>query len=79
MGLVDYICRQPNKKAKVTNKFDEEFAVAIFTRICDRIIAIYINFSPLNCQTQHFNTVNHTHSTRALNAQKTNNSKLFQT
>ena len=28
MGLVDYRSRQPNREAKVTNKDDEEFAVA---------------------------------------------------
>ena len=31
MGLVDYISRQPNQKAKVTNKYDEEFLVATIT------------------------------------------------
>ena len=40
MGLVDYISRQPNQKAKVTNKYDEEFAVATNTRIRDAIAAI---------------------------------------
>ena len=44
MGLVDYISRQPNQKAKVTNKYDEELAVATNTRICDAIAAIYVNF-----------------------------------
>ena len=32
MGLVDYISCQPNQKAKVTNKYDEEFSVATITR-----------------------------------------------
>ena len=41
MGLVDYISRQPNQKAKVTNQCDEEFAVATITRIRDDIAAIY--------------------------------------
>ena len=37
MGLVEYISRQPNLEAKITNKYDEEFAVATITRICDAI------------------------------------------
>ena len=40
-GLVDYISRQPNQEAKVTNKYDEEFAVAIVTRIRDALTATY--------------------------------------
>ena len=43
MGLVDWISRQPNQDAKVTNKYDEEFAVATITRIRDNIAAIYVN------------------------------------
>ena len=31
MGLIDFISRQPIQKAKVTNKYDEEFAVATIT------------------------------------------------
>ena len=77
MGLVDYISRQPNQKAKVTNKYDEEFGVAIIDRIRDRIAAFYIYSTPLGCQSQLFNSVNHTHSTRASIAQQTNNSKLL--
>ena len=65
MGLVDYISRQPNQKAKVTNKYDEEFAVATITRIRDAIAAIYVNTTPQTCQSQHLNSVTHTNSTRA--------------
>ena len=36
MRLVDYISRQPNQKAKVTNKYGKEFAVATITRIRKR-------------------------------------------
>ena len=72
MGLVDYISRQPNQKAKVTNKYDEEFAVATITRIRDAIAAIYVNTTPQNCQSQHFNSVTHTHSTRASHPRSTN-------
>ena len=52
-GLVDYISRQPNQEAKVTNKYDEKLAVATITRIRDGIAAIYINTTP------HHKTVNH--------------------
>ena len=76
-GLVDYISRQPNQKAKVTNKYDEEFAVATITRIGDAIAAIYVNTTPQTCQSQHFNSVTHTHSTRASHSPSTNYSKLF--
>ena len=76
MGLVDFISRQPNQKAKITNKYNEEFAVATITRNRDAIASIYINSTPQNCQSQHFNSVNQTHSTLASIAQQTNNSKL---
>ena len=77
MGLVDYVSRQPNQKAIVTNKYDEEFAVAIITRIRDAIAAIYVNTTQLNCQSQHFCSVNHTHSTRASHPHSTNYSNLL--
>ena len=77
MGLVDYISRQPNQKAKITDKYDEEFAVATTTRIRDAIAAIYINNTGQKCQSQHFNSVNHTHSIRDSIAQQTNHSKLL--
>ena len=77
MGLVDYISRQPNQEAKVTNKYDEEFAVATITRIRNAIAAIYVNTTPQTCQSQHFNSVTHTHSTRASHPRTTNYSKLL--
>ena len=77
MGLVDYISRQPNQKAKVTNKYDEEFAVAIITRFRDSIAAIYVNSTPQNCQPHHFYSLNHTRSTRASIAKQTNHSELL--
>ena len=43
MGLVDYISRQSKQEAKVTNKYDEEFAVATISHIRDAIVAIYVN------------------------------------
>ena len=77
MGLVDYISRQPNQKAKVTNKYDEEFAVATITRMRDAIAAIYVNTTPQTCQSQHFNSVINTHSTRASHPRSTNYSNLL--
>ena len=77
MGLVDYISRQPNQEAKITNKYDEEFAVATITRIRDAIAAIYVNTKQQNCQSQHFNSVNYTHSTRASHPHSTNYSNLL--
>ena len=63
--LVDYISRQQNQEAKVTNKDDEELAVATITRIRDATTAIYVNTTRQNCQSQHFSSVNYTHFTRA--------------
>ena len=77
MGLVDYISRQQNQEAKVTNKYDEEFAVATITRIRDAIAAIYVNTTPKICQSQHVNSVTHTHSTRASHPRSTKYSKLL--
>ena len=77
MGLVDYVSRQPNQEAKVTNKYDEEFAVASITRIRDAIAAIYVNTTPQNCQSQQFNSVNYTHSTRASHPHSTSYSNLL--
>ena len=69
MGLVDYISRQPNQKAKVTNICLEDFAVATITRIRDAIAANYINSTTLNCQSQYFNSVNHTCLNCSINKQ----------
>ena len=77
MRLVDYISRQPNQGAKVSNKYYEEFAVATITRICDAIGAIYVNTTQQNCQSQHFSSVNYTHSTPASHPHSTNYSKLI--
>ena len=77
IGLADYISRQPNQEAKATNKYDEEFAVATITRICDAIAAIYLNTTQQSCQSQHFNSVNYTHSTRASHPRSTNYSNLL--
>ena len=50
MGLLVYISRQPNQEAKVTNKYDEEFAVGTNTFIRDAIAAIFVNTTQHNCQ-----------------------------
>ena len=65
MGLVEYIFLQPDQKAIVINKYDEEFAVATITRILDAIAATYTITTPQNCPSQHFSSVNYTHSKRA--------------
>ena len=67
IGQVDYISRQPNQKAKVTNQYDEEFAAETINRIHDDIAAIYIHSAHKNCQSQHNNAVNNAHCTRAPN------------
>ena len=77
MGLVDYISRQRNQEAKVTNKNDEEFAVAKFTRIRDATTAIYVNTTQQNCKSQHFISVNHTNSTRTSHPHSANYSNLL--
>ena len=77
MGLVDFISRQPNQPAKITNKYDEDFVVSTITRNRDAIAAIYVNTTPQNSQSQHFSSVNHTHSKSASNPHSTNHSKLL--
>ena len=69
MGLIDYIPLQPNQRAIFTNTFDEEYAVATITLIRSAIEKIYKNSTPQNCQSTHFNSVNHTNSTRTSIAQ----------
>ena len=41
MGLVDYISRQPNQKAKSVTQYDEEFMVATISRIRDAITSLF--------------------------------------
>ena len=41
MGLVDYISRQPNQKAKSVTQYDEEFMVATISRIRDAIKSLF--------------------------------------
>ena len=51
MGLLDYSSRQPNQKAKVTNKFDGKFAVATTTRIRHNL---NVKFSEKSVASQHY-------------------------
>ena len=41
MGLVDYISRQPNQKAKSVTQYDKEFMVATISRIRDAITSLF--------------------------------------
>ena len=41
MGLVDYISRQPNQKAKSITQYDEEFMGATISRIRDAITSFF--------------------------------------
>ena len=77
MGQVDYISRQPNQEAKVTNKYDEEFGVATITRIRDAFAAIYVNTTEQTGQSEPFCSVNHTHSTSTSRPYSTNYSNLL--
>ena len=47
---------QANQRAKVTNKYDEEFAVATVNSICDASAVTYLNSIPTSSQSQHINT-----------------------
>ena len=41
MGLIDYILRQPNQRAKSITQYDEEFMVATISRIRDAITSFF--------------------------------------
>ena len=43
MGIVDYISRQPNQKAKSITQYDEEFMVSTISRIRDPITSFFCN------------------------------------
>ena len=53
MGLVDYVSRQPNKKAKSITHYDEEFMVATISRIRDAITTLFSNSIKIPFQKQH--------------------------
>ena len=65
MGLVDYISRQPNQKAKSITQYDEEFMVATISRICDAITFFFCHSHKILFQKRH------TTSTQKLQVNKT--------
>ena len=55
MGLVDYISRQPNQKAKSVTQYDEEFMVATISRIRDAIISLFSHSNIIPFHKRHIN------------------------
>ena len=53
MGLVDYISRQSNQKAKSITQYDEEFMVATISRIRDAITTLFSHPNKIPFQKQH--------------------------
>ena len=56
MGLVDYISRQPDQKAKSITQYDEEFMLATISRIRDAITSLFINSHKIPFQKWHTNS-----------------------
>ena len=55
MGLVDYISRQPNQKAKSVTQYDEEFMVATISRIRDAITSLFSHSNKIPFPKRHIN------------------------
>ena len=53
MGLVDYISRQPNQKAKSVTQYDEEFMVATISRIRDAITSLFSHSNKIPFHKRH--------------------------
>ena len=53
MGLVDYILRQPNQKAKSIAQYDEEFMVATISRIRDAITSLFSHSNKIPFRKRH--------------------------
>ena len=53
MGLVDYILRQPNQKAKSITQYDEEFMVATISHIPDAITTLFSHLKKIPFQKQY--------------------------
>ena len=53
MGLIDYISRQPNQKAKSITQYDEEFMVAAIYRIRDAITTLFSHSKKIPFQKRH--------------------------
>ena len=56
MGLVDYISRQPNQKAKSVTQHDEEFMVATISRIRDAITSLFSHSNKIPFHTRPINS-----------------------
>ena len=56
MGLVDYISRQRNQKAKSIAQYDEEFMVATISPIRDAIKTLFSHSNKIPFQKQHHNS-----------------------
>ena len=55
MGLVDYILRQPNQKAKSVTQYDEEVMVATISRIRDAITSLFSHSNKIPFHKRHIN------------------------
>ena len=57
MGLVAYNWRQPNQKAVLNNKYDNEFEVATISSIRDSIASLYsaVNHTSHSCSSKKLN------------------------
>ena len=55
MGLVDYISRQPNQKAKSVTQYDEEFMVATISRIRAAITSLFSHSNKIPFHKRHKN------------------------
>ena len=53
MGLVDYISRQPNQKAKSITQYDEEFMVTTISRFRDAVTILFSHSNKFLFQKQH--------------------------
>ena len=53
MGLVDYISRQPNQKAKSITQYDEEFMVATISGIRDSITSLFSHSNKIPFHKRH--------------------------
>ena len=56
MGLVDYISRQPNQKAKSITQYDEEFMVATISRNRDAITSLFSHSNKIPFHNRHTNS-----------------------
>ena len=56
MGLVEYILRQPNQKAKSITQYDEEFMVATISRIRDAITSFFRHSNKIPFHKRHTTT-----------------------